>query len=102
MEQVKDYEPMLALDGGKDGLDFYRNIINQAKNYINPNGCIVFEIGYNQGGQVKSLLENAGFVCVVGVEAVAEHSLMHQFGTGRPDQQDEKELIRFSEQIMKK
>ena len=49
MEQVKDYEPMLALDGGKDGLDFYRNIINQAKNYINPNGCIVFEIGYNQG-----------------------------------------------------
>ena len=62
MEQVKDYEPMLALDGGKDGLDFYRNIINQAKNYINPNGCIVFEIGYNQGGQVKSLLENAGFV----------------------------------------
>lgn len=62
MEQVKDYEPMLALDGGKDGLDFYRNIINQAKNYINQNGCIVFEIGYNQGGQVKSLLENAGFV----------------------------------------
>ena len=59
MEQVKDYEPMLALDGGKD---FYRNIINQANNYINQNGCIVFEIGYNQGGQVKSLLENAGFV----------------------------------------
>ena len=41
---------------------FYRNIINQAKNFINQNGCIVFEIGYNQGGQVKSLLENAGFV----------------------------------------
>ena len=53
MEQVKDYEPMLALDGGKDGLDFYRNIINQAKNYINQNGCIVFEIGYNQGGAGK-------------------------------------------------
>ena len=51
---------------------------------------------------VKDILENAGFVCVVGVEAVAEHSLMHQFGTGRPDQQDEKELIRFSEQIMQK
>ena len=55
-------EPKIALDGGKDGLDFYRNIINQANNYINQNGCIVFEIGYNQGGQVKSLLENAGFV----------------------------------------
>ena len=52
--------------------------------------------------EMQDILENAGFVCVVGVEAVAEHSLMHQFGTGRPDQQDEKELIRFSEQIMKK
>ena len=52
--------------------------------------------------EMQDILENAGFVCVVGVEAVAEHSLMHQFGTGRPDQQDEKELIRFSEQIMQK
>ena len=41
--------------------------------------------------EMQDILENAGFVCVVGVEAVAEHSLMHQFGTGRPDQQDEKE-----------
>lgn len=62
MEQVKDYEPMLALDGGKDGLEFYRNIINQGYNYINEKGCIVFEIGYNQGEEVKCLLENAGFV----------------------------------------
>ncbi len=61
-EQVKSYEPLLALDGGKDGLDFYRNIINQAANYINPKGCIVFEIGYNQGEKVKSLLERAEFV----------------------------------------
>ena len=52
--------------------------------------------------EMQDILENAGFVCVAGVEAVAEHSLMHQFGIGRPDQQDEEELIRFSEQIMKK
>lgn len=35
------------------------------------------------------------------MEAVAEHSLMHQFGTGRPDQQDERELLQFAEKIMK-
>lgn len=52
--------------------------------------------------EMQDILENAGFVCVAGVEAVAEHSLMHQFGTGRPDKQDEKELIEFSEQIMQK
>ena len=42
--------------------------------------------------EMQDILENAGFVCVVGVEAVAEHSLMHQFGTGQPDQQDEKRI----------
>ena len=52
--------------------------------------------------ELQDILEKAGFICVAGVEAVAEHSLMHQFGTGRPDKQDEKELIKFSEQIMQK
>lgn len=52
--------------------------------------------------ELQDILEKAGFVCVAGVEAVAEHSLMHQFGTGRPDKQDEKELIEFSEQIIQK
>ena len=52
--------------------------------------------------EVQDILESAGFVCVAGIEAVAEHSLMHQFGTGRPDKQDEKELIEFSEQVMQK
>ena len=41
-----------------------------------------------------------GFVCIAGMEAVAEHSLMHQFGTGRPDRQDEKELLEFATKIM--
>ncbi len=40
------------------------------------------------------------FVCIAGMEAVAEHSLMHQFGTGRPDQQDEKELLEFAAKIL--
>ena len=51
--------------------------------------------------ELQDVLEASGFVCIGGMEAVAEHSLMHQFGTGRPDQQDERELLEFAEKIMK-
>jgi release factor glutamine methyltransferase len=53
---VRDYEPHLALDGGKDGLDFYRILAEQAINYLAPNGTLVLEIGYNQGQAVCDLL----------------------------------------------
>lgn len=58
---VKDYEPLSALDGGNDGLDFYRRIINDIDSYINKNGCVIFEIGYNQGDKVSKLLSEKGF-----------------------------------------
>ena len=51
--------------------------------------------------ELQDVLEASGFVCIAGMKAVAEHSLMHQFGTGRPDQQDERELLEFAEKIMK-
>ncbi|MBQ8451996.1 MAG: peptide chain release factor N(5)-glutamine methyltransferase [Clostridia bacterium] len=56
--EVKDYEPILALDGGSDGLDFYRKIIADAKSHLNENGMIFFEIGYNQKNSVSKLLED--------------------------------------------
>lgn len=59
-EEVK-YEPHLALDGGEDGLYFYREIIKNAKKYLNPNGYLAFEIGYNQKKQVEKLLEENGY-----------------------------------------
>jgi hypothetical protein len=40
--------------------------------------------------ELQDVLVASGFVCIAGMETVAEHSLMHQFGTGRPDQQDKK------------
>lgn len=52
-------EPFSALYGGKDGLEFYRKIINQAPNYLNKNGYICLEIGYNQGKAVTELLEDS-------------------------------------------
>lgn len=55
--EVAENEPILALDGGVDGLDFYRKIIMSAKEHLNKNGRIYFEIGYNQAKAVSKLLE---------------------------------------------
>ena len=61
MEEVKDYEPHLALDGSSDGLKFYREICNQLQNYLNQHGKIFFEIGYDQGKAVSDLLRKNHF-----------------------------------------
>ncbi len=54
---VKDYEPHLALDGGKDGLDFYRAITKGAKDYLKDGGYLLFEIGYDQGEDLIKILK---------------------------------------------
>lgn len=61
MPEVKDYEPRLALDGGQDGLDFYKKIILDAVKHLRDNGYLIFEIGYNQGKEVCSLMKDSGF-----------------------------------------
>ena len=58
--EVKDYDPIEALDGGEDGLDFYRKIIREAPEHLKKKGRIVFEIGYNQGNAVAELLKASG------------------------------------------
>lgn len=64
MEDVKNYEPHTALNGGNDGLDFYRKIIDQSQYTLRESGILAFEIGYNQGEAVKLLMENNGFTNV--------------------------------------
>lgn len=59
MTDVKDYEPRTALDGGEDGLDFYRRIIKDAP--LPKGGLLAFEIGYDQGESVPRLMEEAGY-----------------------------------------
>ena len=59
--EVREHEPMLALDGKEDGLFFYRKIIKEAKNYLQPGGWLLFEIGYLQGSAVSSLLRECGY-----------------------------------------
>ena len=55
------YEPHLALDGGADGLDFYRAIVKNFDSALRPGGTVCFEFGLSQEDAVRALLEQAGF-----------------------------------------
>lgn len=61
MPEVGQYEPRLALDGKEDGLYFYRLIIEQAGKYLAGGGELFFEIGCDQGRDVKKMMEEAGY-----------------------------------------
>lgn len=60
-EEVKLHDPFIALDGKEDGLYFYRKIVEQSPGFLNDGGKLYFEIGHDQGEDVKKLMENAGF-----------------------------------------
>ena len=64
MDDVKKYEPHTALNGGIDGLDFYKKIIKQSQVTLNNNGILAFEIGYNQAEDVKLLMKESNFADV--------------------------------------
>ncbi|MBS4538344.1 peptide chain release factor N(5)-glutamine methyltransferase [Clostridium sp. D2Q-11] len=59
--EVAKYEPRLALDGGEDGLIFYKYITTHAHELLAVNGLLAYEIGHNQGEEVKELMEMNGF-----------------------------------------
>ena len=60
-KQVKDFEPYNALEGGIDGLDFYRAITTQGKNYLNKGGILAYEVGHDQSEDVSKLMEMDGY-----------------------------------------
>ena len=62
--EVRDMEPRMALDGMEDGLFFYRKIVSASVQYLNPEGWLMFEIGYDQGAQVSEMMKSAGYVDV--------------------------------------
>lgn len=73
MPEVRDFEPENALDGGADGLDFYRKITEQVRDYLNPGGYLYMEIGYDQGEAVSELMRNAGFTEVEVIKDLARN-----------------------------
>ena len=62
--EVRSAEPHMALDGGEDGLLFYRRILAGAPQYLKPGGQLFFEIGYDEGQAVCGLMQEAGFTDV--------------------------------------
>ncbi|MCR1951756.1 peptide chain release factor N(5)-glutamine methyltransferase [Clostridium sp. DSM 100503] len=71
MDDVKKYEPHTALDGGDDGLVFYKRIIEESKTTLNNEGILAFEIGYDQGKEVSNLMREAGFYNIKLVKDLA-------------------------------
>ncbi len=59
--QVKDYEPYNALEGGEDGLDFYRQITRESVDYIKQDGILAYEVGHDQAEDVARIMENYGY-----------------------------------------
>lgn len=69
--EIKDYEPVDALDGGEDGLYFYRLILKNAPKFLKENGIIILEVGYNQADDVERIAMNAGFKNVTFIKDYA-------------------------------
>ncbi len=77
-KEVK-FEPVLALDGGTDGLDFYRKIAESAKNNLNDGGILIFECGINQAQDIKNLLDGYKNIEIIkdlnGIERIVKAEL---------------------------
>lgn len=82
--------------------------LERLKEYQGNNARAVLVVSYGNRAYddtIKELLEfveNKGFSCVAAIAAVAEHSIMHKFATGRPDESDKKELVEFAKKILRK
>jgi release factor glutamine methyltransferase len=63
-DEVKNYDPLLALDGGKDGLDCYRELALIVPRFLKNNGYLLLEVGYNQAQDVKEIFEKSDFNCI--------------------------------------
>ena len=71
MEEVREHEPMSALDGMEDGLFFYRKIVAESRDYLAKEGMLFFEIGHDQGQAVSDMMKEAGFWDVTVVKDFA-------------------------------
>ena len=73
MDDVKKYEPHTALNGGEDGLYFYKKIVYDSDKILNDNGILAFEIGHDQGKEVSDLMSEKGYKNIRIVKDLAGH-----------------------------
>lgn len=69
--EVREHEPMLALDGTADGLYFYREITDKAWEYLENNGILMYEIGYDQALEVSDMLRQKGYTYIAVIKDFA-------------------------------
>lgn len=72
-DEVRNFEPRLALNGGDDGLDFYRKIIEQSPKFLNKNGYLIFEIGFDQANDLRNLVNKSEFKLIEIVKDLAQN-----------------------------
>ena len=72
-DEVRRFDPALALDGGEDGLDFYRRLIGASRDYLSPGGWLLLEIGDDQREAVLRMMEKAGYKELQAVSDLAGH-----------------------------
>lgn len=77
--EVKEFEPTLALDGGIDGLDFYREIIQKAPRFQKEGGILAFEVGYNQAEEVANLMRES----YLDIKIIKDYSKIGRVVVGR-------------------
>lgn len=104
--EVRDFEPILALDGGEDGLDFYRKIISQASDYLRPGGWLLLEVGNNQADTISKMLEaEGGFqkpMCVkdlLGIKRVVKAQRRGRPITKHPSPDHERWRLKFGDKV---
>ena len=82
MPEVRDFEPRQALDGQEDGLYFYEKIIRESKEFLNPEGILIFEIGHDQGEKVSEMMQQNGFC---GVRVICDYANLNRVVCGRKE-----------------
>ena len=78
--EIKLWEPLNALDGGADGLDYYRRIVPEARQFLKSNGMLVLETGIDCSGAIKKLFEDAGYS---GVTLVKDYAGIERIAAGQ-------------------
>ena len=82
---VRDYEPRMALDGGPDGLAFYRAVADRWKAVLRPGGKLIFEVGFDQAAAVTAILEENGYEDIRVTQDPAGHQRVVEGSKPRPD-----------------